>query len=373
MQTPAFTITKPITQLPTCNSCIEKTVVLKVTNHKGEIKDPCVVFDGNLWHIYGTGGIKTSNEWQVLHAISKSYDGKYITVENIKLLNKDGSPFPNIYQQIHAPGVIYDNEQKKFFFIVQTTFTNLGGTVEFFSSTDGDNFYHEETVMKSAPYSRHAGVYDPHISTLVKRYFDGKKSSDTKKVFVFTGIEKVALGRVYLAESISDTWNGPWEETSCVLWPEQIKAHHNQDNDPNREWCTEGAQLFELDEDLVSKEIFKRPIYVINAVGFYPFGDHGTRQHNFFTASFNYKKGYTSLGPVHPYSTEKEMGHGSLVKLPNGKLGLYRQERSFKSKGKWNSFLLDEINPDKLYLYALKMLEREEIRYEYQNSEFIYV
>ncbi len=253
--------------------------------------------------------------------------------------------------------MVYDTELNKFFFIIQTTFTNLGGTIELFSSSDGNNFYHEETVMRSAPESVHAGVYDPHISTIIKRDSEGRNTGKTKKLFVFTGIEQVAFGRVYLAESESDTWAGPWKETSCILSPESETKHHNQDNDPNREWCIEGAQLFELHEGMVSADVFKKPIYLISAVGFYPYGLHGTRQHNFFVASYDYKKDYVSLGPLHPYSDLREMGHGSVVELPNKKLGLYRQERlAFPTNSHWNKFVLDEINPDELYKLAAMAL-----------------
>jgi hypothetical protein len=35
-----------------------------------DVKDPCVIFDGARWHIYGSGGDVRSEIWMINHAVA---------------------------------------------------------------------------------------------------------------------------------------------------------------------------------------------------------------------------------------------------------------------------------------------------------------
>jgi hypothetical protein len=39
-----------------------------------DTKDPCIAFDGKIWHIFGSVGTTKSETWQLLHATSQLID-----------------------------------------------------------------------------------------------------------------------------------------------------------------------------------------------------------------------------------------------------------------------------------------------------------
>ncbi|MDZ4838593.1 MAG: hypothetical protein SGJ04_01170 [Bacteroidota bacterium] len=49
-----------------------------------DIKDPSIVFDGNMWHIYGTGGIPGDLSYAVVHFESVNLEGPYKLSSKVK-------------------------------------------------------------------------------------------------------------------------------------------------------------------------------------------------------------------------------------------------------------------------------------------------
>jgi hypothetical protein len=328
-------------------------------------KDICVVEFRGEWLLYGSGGISANVEqWKVLLAIADNPYGPFELQPPVALTDQDGNDFYG--PQLCAPAVTFDPNENSLIMTIQEACFELGGSIQLFKSKDGTKFEHQTTIIKPTPEFGQLGTYDPHHSIIKTRDSNGKVIGETK-VCLFTGINRVGLGNVNLIET-TNSWNGGWVTRGCVLNASQVAEHHNQDDDPNREWCVEGEQLLELDESIVKPEVYerygKRPIYILNAVGFYPSREDytlelGTRQHNFFAASFNYAGDFQSLGPLHPYSKFKEAGHGTLIHLPDECLGLYRQERNYnpmtKQSGPWR-YVLDIIDPNILYQVAVERL-----------------
>lgn len=328
-------------------------------------KDICVVPFKDYWIAFGSGGISAGIEqWAVLRAVADNPYGPFELAEPAKLIDSSGNDFQG--PQLCAPAVTYDDRDQCLIMTIQEACFELGGSIHLFTSEDGVTFMHKNTIIRPIPYSDHLGTYDPHHSVIKERDSNNRVIGE-RKVCLYTGINRVGLGNINLIES-KENWDGNWVQKGCILNANEISDHHNQDDDPNREWCAEGEQLIELDEEIIDEEIYnrygRRPIYILNAVGFYPSTDDytldlGTRQHNFLAASFVYNGNFKTLGPIHPYSRFKESGHGSLIILPDKTLGLYRQERNFnpltKQSGPWR-YVLDIIDPNILYENAIEEL-----------------
>jgi hypothetical protein len=273
--------------------------------HYFDTKDPCPVFDGKIWHIFGSGGSTKKEFWEILHATASSIDGPWIETESAIL---EGITGPHIA----APGIIFDAVEGLFHMFVQTDFLALDSTVEQLVSLDGHVFKHKGTVLRSIPTTNEAGVYDPHPAEI-----------QGVKYLTYSGFARVGRPDIYLAKSETASWYGPWQRMGILLKHEEV-SHHNQHVHEDYEWGLEGSQLVELPSGKI----------LLNAVCFLPEGQRGTRQRVFFAIADKVEGPYYTLGPVLSPQEDDweggENGHASAL-IRDDKFYLFYQSRS---KGK---------------------------------------
>ncbi|MGE5541302.1 MAG: hypothetical protein ACM3TU_03425 [Bacillota bacterium] len=275
-----------------------------------DTKDPCICFDGKLWHIYGSGGDTIPEDWMVLHATAPDIEGPWTEVEPLTLIGLSGP-------HMAAPSVIYENTDELYHMAVQRDFMDIGGGIEYFTSTDGQTFTWEETLIEPEGLAE-SGLYDPHYAEIGgERYliYSGIPGS------IPTDMPFTPQPDLYLARSMSGLWNGPYQRMGCVLDHDRIAWHHNRLGHPDYEWGIEGPQIIELPGGRI----------LLNATCFLEEGRRGTRQRVFFALASHVDGPYTSLGPVLPERTNEwesgENGHASVI-LKGDKLYLFYQARS---------------------------------------------
>lgn len=274
-----------------------------------DVKDPCIAYDGTLWHIYGSGGDVWTEEWQILHATAPSLEGPWTEQEPAILRGVEGP-------HVAAPSVIYDFEDKLFHMSVQKDFMAIGGGIAYLVSADGHIFTKMRTLVEPRGTSE-AGLYDPQFAQIYGR-----------KYLVYSGIPAllsyeepfIPQPDVYLARSVTDRWSGFWKRMKKILDHENIAWHHNRLGHPDYEWGIEGPQVAELGGKVL-----------LNATCFLEEGRRGTRQRVFFAVADKVEGPYTSLGPVlmPPESgwESGENGHASLWTKGN-EAYLFYQARS---------------------------------------------
>ena len=126
-----------------------------------DVKDPCPVFDGSLWHMFGSSGTVTSETWRILHATAPDLYGPWVEHEPIVL--------PVSGSGVAAPGVIY--ESGVFHMFVQTEFMKSGGRCEHVVSNDGFQWVVLNSALVALPDTEEDGIYDPHPAIIGgKRY-----------------------------------------------------------------------------------------------------------------------------------------------------------------------------------------------------------
>ncbi|MDB4939589.1 MAG: hypothetical protein JWO40_14 [Candidatus Doudnabacteria bacterium] len=241
-----------------------------------DTKDPCVVFDGRVWHKFGSGGNVREEKWKPLHATALKPEGPWIENSTVKFLGLVSG------EHVAAPGVTFDNGL--FHMFIMTEFMGPGGTIEYLTSTDGDTFVWRNTTLFSRRKTDEAGLYDPHPAVI-----------QGQKYLVYAAMpEIVRQGKfiiqpnVYLAKSKTNEWAGPWERAGKILDHADISWHHNQYDHPDYEWGIEGPQLIELP----NKKI------LLNATCFLPTGVLGTRQRVFFALADKPEGPFESIGPI---------------------------------------------------------------------------
>src|SRR4051812_37053998 len=79
---------------------VERFGSLLTSNIYEDIKDPCPVFDGTLWHIFGSGGVRRLETWQILHATSPDLFGPWTEQPTVYLEGVKGN-------HVAAPGVVF--------------------------------------------------------------------------------------------------------------------------------------------------------------------------------------------------------------------------------------------------------------------------
>jgi hypothetical protein len=281
-----------------------------------DTKDPCPVFDGKKWHLYGSGGTIKTESWQILHATADLLSGPWAEQRPAELIGVSGEHFA-------APGVVYDMHEKKFQMFIQSEFTAPGGNIEYFVSHDGEKFFHTNTALHSIPGTREAGIYDPHPSIVTN-----KKGVDEYYI-TYVGYPDVAdeinHTDIYLAKSASKSWNGPWIRLGHILRQEEVN-HHNQSDQHDYEWGLEGPQLLQLPSGRL----------LLNAVCFLPKGVRGNRQRIFFAYADHVQGPYKTLGTVmdpelDPWGSA-ENGHAAAL-IDADILRLFYQARALN--GSW--------------------------------------
>ncbi len=274
-----------------------------------DAKDPCIVHDGSRWHIFGSRGSIVDERWRLLHATAPSPDGPWTDGDALELAGMAGD-------RIAAPGVVFADG--KFHMFVHSDFLTAASSVEHLVSEDGRRFVHRDTVVRAEPLSDEAGIYDPHPAEIGGR-----------KYVVYSATGGIVSGQggpfrpqpdLYLVESLSGSWDGPWERRGRVLDQETL-PHHNRKDDPHYEWGVEGPQLLELPGGLV----------LLNATCFLPGPRMGIRQRVFFAAARSAEGPFATLGPVldtadaAPWEAG-ENGHASAI-LTGDELHLFYQGR----------------------------------------------
>jgi len=270
-----------------------------------DVKDPCPVFDGSTWHMFGSGGTVTTETWILFHATADSLDGPWTEHPPVTL--------PISGSGIAAPGVIYDGGV--FHMFVQTEFMKSGGRVEHAVSNNGFDWVVLPPAIFSIPESNEHGIYDPHPAVV-----GGIKYLVYSAMPTFT---RVPQPDIYLARSSSGTWFGPWERVGKILDHIDV-PHHNDRHHPDYEWGIEGAQLVELPDGRV----------LMNATCFLPNGERGSRQRVFFAIADQVEGPYRSMGPVLEPARKGENGH-STVMIAGNELILFYQSRIETTNHRW--------------------------------------
>jgi hypothetical protein len=273
--------------------------------HVDDLKDPCPVFDGSYWHVFGSSGTVTSESWGILHATAPDLYGPWIEHEPIRL--------PVSGSGIAAPGVIF--EAGVFHMFIQTEFMRSGGRCEHAISSDGFQWVVQNPAIMSVPESGEDGIYDPHPAII-----------GSQRYLVYSGMPKfsrVPQPDIYLARSMSQSWFGPWKRMGKILDHLEV-PHHNPRDHPDYEWGIEGAQLVELPDGRV----------LLNATCFLPQGVRGCRQRVFFALADRVEGPYLSIGPVLEPGEPGENGH-STVMIEGLELTLFYQSRRQQTDHRW--------------------------------------
>lgn len=261
-----------------------------------EVKDPCLVFDGAAWHIFGSGGDTISETWGIHHSTAPSLAGPW-TQHEILYFAIEGSG-------VAAPGVVHTDGA--FHLFIQTEFMREGGRVEYFTSPDGFAWTHVNTPLLSRPGTEEAGLYDPHPAVIGGR-----------KVLVYAAMPSIQgkpNPEIFIAISESGDWAGPWRREGKILSHADVARHHNQPGDPEYEWGIEGPQLVELRDGRV----------LLNAVCFLPGRERGTRQRVFFAVADQLAGPYRSLGPSLRPARKGENGHASATLVDDALILCYQ-------------------------------------------------
>ncbi len=53
--------------------------------HAEDLKDPCPVFDGEMWHVFGSSGNVRQEKWSILHATALDLYGPWDEHEPVAL------------------------------------------------------------------------------------------------------------------------------------------------------------------------------------------------------------------------------------------------------------------------------------------------
>ena len=270
-----------------------------------DLKDPCPVFDGERWHLFGSSGAVKSETWSILHATAPQLLGPWTEHAPIALaIHGTG---------VAAPGVIF--EGGVFHLFVQTEFMKPGGRCEHAVSNDGFNWVLLEPALYSSPGSAEEGLYDPHPAII-----------GGKRYLVYSGMpafSRVPQPDIFLARSSSGSWYGPWQRMGKILDHNEL-PHHNKREHPDYEWGLEGAQLVELPDGRI----------LLNATCFLPSGKRGSRQRVFFAVADRVEGPYRTVGPVLDPGEPGENGH-STVLIEGNELSLLYQCRRETTSHHW--------------------------------------
>ena len=311
--------------IPSSNLAFSRKGPLVSLPEAEDTKDPCPVFDGKTWHIFGSGGSSSTETWAILHATAPTIEGPWEIEEHATLYGVSG---PHAV----APGVLYD--AGKFHMFLQTDYSALGSKIEYLVSDDGHSFYHVNTALEPLPGTNEAGIYDPHPAII-----------DGKKYFVYSGFPRVGHGDIYLAKSSGSSWGGPWNRLGAILTHEDV-PYHNQHENPDYEWGLEGAQLAQLPSGVI----------VLTAVCFLPEGKRGSRQRVFLALASNILGPYKHVGPVlNPGSEDWESGENghATTLIDKDNMRIFYQGRAMNGHWKYG---LAEAKTEEIEALASKIL-----------------
>lgn len=228
-------------------------------------KDAVRVFYQGRWHIYGTGhemkdpsnpppGHRPHRGSILFHLIGDRLDGPYTELHPPVLL---GNFPPGIYE---APSLVAEGDTLHLF--AQTTYYQLGRTIEHFVSTDGQRFTWKDTALRSVPGGQLAGIYDVDVAVL--RYRGRDRATILYSGFSRPGSRDDRPDPVLFLGCSTNGLDGPWQHGERpILTDADVPWHNSHDPaNPLYEWGLEGAQLLPLPDGgylLLSVAFEKRP------------------------------------------------------------------------------------------------------------------
>lgn len=265
------------------------------------VKDPCPVFDGSRWHLFGTGcGLDTGPE--ILHCTAPAIGGPWQEEPSPVLVGVDRIRFAC------APAVAAEDGRLHMF--LQQEFNVLGGHIEYLVSDDGgDTFTLVRTALRSNARLGEAGIYDPDVAEVGGRRY-----------LTYAAMSVVGQPDLYIAQSRTASWNGPWKRLGCILDHARVPCH-NQPGTADYEWGLEAPQLLELPSGGV----------LLTAVCFLPDRPAGHRQRLLLAVAEEAIGPYVVLGAaVEPSGTAGagENGHGTAVLGDDGLIHIVYHERA---------------------------------------------
>jgi hypothetical protein len=266
-----------------------------------DVKDPCVVFHGGRWHLFGTG-CGAPGGATLFHCTAPAMSGPW---------HEEPRPLLQGVDRIRnhcAPGVVAEGGRLHLF--LQEEFNVLGGHIEHLVSDDGGaSFVRAGTALRSDPSRGEAGIYDPDAADIGGRRY-----------LAYAAMTVVGQPDLYLATSRSRSWAGPWTRLGCILDHARVPCH-NQLGTEDYEWGLEGPQLLELPGGGV----------LLTAVCFLPDRPAGHRQRLLLAVADDVTGPYVVLGaavqPSGPGGTG-ENGHGTAVVDQDGLVHFVYQERA---------------------------------------------
>lgn len=262
------------------------------------LQDPCPVFAGGRWHLFGTGDPGGGARHEILHATGDELSGPWRVHDPVVLVGFEGCT--------DAPAVVAEGNRLHMY--IQTSFNVLGGSAEHLTSDDdGATFLRRGVALRARPGTGEAGIYDPHpVEIAGSRYL------------VYAAFSVIGRPDIFLARSRSGSWDGPWDRLGAILAHPHV-SWHNQHDDPAYEWGLEGAQLLELPAGRV----------LLNATCFLPNAPPRDRQRVFVAVADVPTGPFTILGPVVPGPGDGEVyenGHATAVLDAAGRLQLVFHE-----------------------------------------------
>jgi len=265
-----------------------------------DVKDPSPVFDGERWHLFGTGcGLPGGPE--VLHCTAPELSGPWREEPAPILFGVDYIRFAC------APGMVADGSLLHLF--LQHEFNVLGGSIEHLVSEDGGaTFVRRRTALRSSRWRKEAGIYDGEPAEIGGRRY-----------LTYAAMSVVGQPDIHLARSRRGSWEGRWARLGCILDHAQVPCH-NQVGTADYEWGLEGPQLLELPGGGV----------LLTAVCFLPNRPRGHRQRLLLAVAEEPVGPYVVLGPaVQPLGPQQsgENGHGAAILGGDGLIHLVYQER----------------------------------------------
>jgi hypothetical protein len=257
---------------------------LEIATGFRQMKDPCPVFDGRSWHLFGSVWAEGFEGCSILHARADAIEGPYFETQIVELHGVAGP-------QIAAPGVIHDGAL--FHMFIQTAFSAFGGTLEHLVSVDGARFDRVDTAIVSDPAIGEACIYDPQPAVVGGELF-----------LVYAAAATLGQPELHACRSSSGSWDGPWVRLGPILRQHEV-PFHNRVGCRGYEWGLEGPQLIQLPNGRV----------LLLAVCFLGRGRVGTRQRVFMATAD------TPLGPYRVLGTMLDPAPGTWESAENGHAG----------------------------------------------------
>jgi hypothetical protein len=266
-----------------------------------DVKDPSPVFDGQRWHLFGTGcGVPGGTE--ILHTTAPALSGPWREEPAPTLAGVDR------IRSRCAPGVAAEGRRLHLF--LQHHFNVLGGHIEHLVSDDGGaSFVRARTALRADASLGEAGIYDADVAEI-----------GGSKYLTYAGMSVVGQPDLYLARSRNGSWDGPWDRLGCILDHARVPCH-NQVGTEDYEWGLEGPQLLELPGGGV----------LLTAVCFLPDRPAGHRQRLLLAVAEQPTGPYVVIGAaVQPSGRfgAGENGHGCAAAGEDGLIHFIYQERA---------------------------------------------